>query len=168
MLMRPFISVCVGAFLATSTMAQPLEPITLDPIAHADAELLVIGRDGTELRYSPDALETLDTYRVSTTTPWREEPAVFDGVLLRDVLEASGLDAVNEIRVIAENDFATTIPRVVWETVPILVATRVDGKAHSRRARGPIQFIIPMEDYMSSAVATEAHLVWMAARIEAE
>jgi len=53
------------------------------------------------------------------------------------------------------------------DSVQILVATRVDGKAHSRRVRGPIQFIIDAEAFVGSSLATEASLVWMAARIEA-
>ena len=71
------------------------------------------------------------------------------------------------IRVVAENDYAVTIPRAVWEASPLLVATRVDGAAHSRRARGPIQFVFDMAAYEASEVITESHWVWSAARIEA-
>ncbi len=158
----------IAVFLAGSVRADAPEPIELEPIDHVAAELVIAGVGGNELRFTPATLEQLSTYRVRTTTPWREEPADFDGVLLADLLRLSGLDTVEQIRVTAENDFATIIPRALWETVPVLVATRVDGRAHTRRERGPIQFVIPMADYTSSPVASEAHLVWMAARIEAE
>ncbi len=159
----------IFAFLiATPALAQTPEPVTLEPMDLLDAELVVIGADGTEKRYTPEQLETLTTYRLRTTTPWRPEPADFDGILLSDVLRESGLHDVAAIRVTAENDFGSTLQRALWENVPVLVATRVNGQPHSRRERGPIQFVIGADDYTSSGLATEAHLVWMAARIEAE
>jgi len=153
---------------ATAVAADPPQPVTLEPITHAEAELVIVGADGTQQSYTPASLETLTTYRMRTITPWREEPADFDCVLLSDLLEHSGLHLLDEIKVVAENDFSTTIPRALWETVPVLVATRVNGRAHTRRERGPIQFVIDMDDYQESPVAGERHMVWMAARIEAE
>ncbi|MEM1386209.1 MAG: molybdopterin-dependent oxidoreductase [Pseudomonadota bacterium] len=141
--------------------------VTLDPMQHHSAEILVVNPDGNAVTYTPAELETFPNYRLSTTTPWRDETAQFDGVLLRDVLEANGLADATAILVTAENDFSATIPREVWETHDVLVATRVDDKPHSRRARGPIQIVIDMAAYEASEVAREEHLVWMAARIEA-
>ncbi len=143
------------------------EPVALPSINHANAQVVVVRPDGTEIAYSPADLEQLPTYRVRTTTPWRTEAAEFEGVLLSDVLAANGLAEADAIMVTAENDFTSTIERTVWETVDVLIATRVDGRPHSRRARGPIQFVIDMDAYANSGVAREEHLVWMAARIEA-
>jgi len=56
----------------------------------------------------------------------------------------------------------------VWKRWPILLATRVNGKAHTRRKRGPIQFVLPMSD--DAAIGQDHYQnnwVWMAARIEA-
>lgn len=71
------------------------------------------------------------------------------------------------ILVTAENDFTSVIPREVRLQHDVMLATRVDGQPHSRRARGPIQFVIDMDACENSTVAREGHLVWMAARIEA-
>ncbi|MDX8354689.1 molybdopterin-dependent oxidoreductase [Cognatiyoonia sp. IB215182] len=164
--MQKLLAVIAAFITATNAWAEALEPVELTPINHIPAELVIAGPDGQETRYSPATLEELTTYRLRTTTPWRSDPAEFDGILLSDLLRANGLEEVAEIRVTAENDYATVIPRAVWEDVPVLIATRVDGQPHSRRERGPIQFVIPMEAYSSSTVAKESHLVWMAARIE--
>ncbi|MEM9578231.1 MAG: hypothetical protein AAF999_14605 [Pseudomonadota bacterium] len=165
--MRPFRSIIVGALIASATaVAAELEQVVLDPIPHADATLVVLAPDGSETSYTPSQLEQFTTYRMTTKTPWRETPATFEGVLLSDVLEAHGLAEMSTIVVTAENDYSTSISRDVIGTVEILVATRVDGKAHSRRARGPIQFVIDAAAYEASGVATESDLVWMAARIE--
>ena len=156
---------CLFFGLATASMAAP-EPVELAPMHHKDAQLEVRLGDGSGAAYAPADLEAFPTYRIETTTPWREERAIFEGILLTDLLAAHGLLDAPSIRVTAENDFTSVISREVWEAAPILVATRVDGRPHSRRDRGPIQFVVAAEDYVGSPVVTEAHLVWMAAVIE--
>ncbi len=156
---------CLYFGLATSAMAAP-KPVDLAPMHHMEAQLEVRVGDRSGTTYEPADLESFPTYRIETTTPWREEPAVFEGILLTDLLAAHGLLDAPSIRVTAENDYTTVITREVWEAAPILVATRVDGRPHSRRDRGPIQFVVPAEDYVGLSVVTESHLVWMAAVIE--
>lgn len=163
----------VLAAVATMIFSQPSlagspRPVSLEPIQHAPASLTVVSKDGETTVYSPSDLENLTTFRIETVTPWREEAAIFDGVMLKELLQSSGLSEVSSIRVTAENDYAVTIPRALWESVPVLVATRANGKPLSRRERGPIQFVIGSDDYANSEIAVESHLVWMAARIEAE
>ena len=157
------------ALISTATLvaAGPLSEVELAPISHADAALVVVGADGNEIAYSPAELEEFTTYSLTTTTPWREEPATFEGVLLSDLLAANGLESVGSILVTAENDYSTVMERELLESVDILVATRVDGRPHTRRARGPIQFVIQHEVFATSDLTSESNFVWMAARIEA-
>lgn len=164
--LRTITAAALLGILAASALASP-QSVTLEPIEHMAAQLVVVRPDGSETAYSPADLEQLPNYRLRTETPWRAQPADFDGVLLRDILAANGLLEVEAILVTAENDFTATIPRVLWETVDVIVATRVDERPHTRRERGPIQFVIDMDEYQSHDIAEEEHLVWMAARIEA-
>ena len=150
----------------SSAMAGALTPVELEPIKHAKASLVIIGADGASTTYTPAELEHFTTYSLTTTTPWREEPAEFEGVLLSEVLAAHGLDNAASILVTAENDYSTTMSRELLDSVPILVATRVDGQPHSRRARGPIQFVIDSDAFATSDLTSESNFVWMAARIE--
>ena len=159
------VSAMAGA-IAAPVFAGP-QPVSLSPITHAPAELVIAGRDG-EHRYSPASLEALGAQRMVTITPWREEAATFEGVLLTDLLDAHGLSDVDAIRVTAENDYAVVIPADVWRNWDVLVATRVNGRPHSRRERGPIQFVFPMSDDRAAGTGEVVnHWVWMAARIEA-
>lgn len=160
-------TVAAAFFSAQALFASALSQVTLAPIQHVDASVVVVGTDGGEKAYTPADLETLPTYAMTTTTPWREVPAEYVGILLSDLLEANGLASVDSIVVTAENDYQTVIARELWESVDILVATRVDGRAHTRRDRGPIQFIIDSEAFKASPLTTESDLVWMVARIEA-
>ncbi len=144
-------------------------PVKIDhqPIQLQRAQLVIAGPSG-EMAYSPADLEGLGFRRLTTITPWRETPAAFDGVLLTDLLAANGLGDVAAISVIAENDYRVDIPAAVWKRWPILVATRVNGRPHTRRQRGPIQFILPMSDDKTAGLEEHhSNWVWMAARIEA-
>lgn len=166
--MRHFNVVAVGlvtvALTVTNAIASP-KPVELEPIRHSRANLEIPIPGGGMKSYTPAELETFPTYSIETTTPWRDEPAVFEGILLTDLLEAHGLMTAPSIRVVAENDYTTSIDREVWEAAPILVATRVNGRPHSRRNRGPIQFVVEKSEYDAQETVTEDHLVWMAARI---
>ncbi|NNE87527.1 MAG: hypothetical protein HKN27_05575 [Silicimonas sp.] len=164
--MRRIGIVALALALSGPAIAGQPEPVNLAPLTHSKAELVVVAPDGSQKAYSPSEIELFPTFRIETKTPWREVPAQFDGILLRDLLEANGLAELPAIRVLAENDYAVTIEREVWESVDILVATRVNDKPHSRRARGPIQFIIDRDAFEASEYAGDSHLVWMAARIE--
>jgi len=164
--MRLFLTAFAVAFSFPLFIAAKPLATELEPINHTSANLVVVDASGAETAYDPAALEAMPTYQLTTTTPWRDDAARFDGIMLTDLLAAHGLTEVDEIRVTAENDFAVTIPREAWENLDILVATRVDGAPHTRRARGPIQFIIDDETYATSSLAEERFLVWMATRIE--
>jgi hypothetical protein len=167
----------ITRILATATflilLTQPLfagtlAEVKLAPIAHLEATLVVAGTDGVETVYTPAQLEKFPTYSLTTPTPWRDEAAIFEGVLLGDILASGGLDKIDAVTVLAENDYKTVLPRELWEDVKILVATRINGGPISRRERGPFLFVIDMESLNKSELATSAHLVWMASRIEPE
>ena len=160
------VAVLLLVFGGMTTMAEPRR-VVLPDVEHALASLEVIGSDGQSTVYSLAQLEDFPTYEIETRTPWRDQPAVFSGVLLSDVLARHDLLSASAIVVTAENEFTATFDRRAMMAAPILIATRVDGEAHSRRARGPIQFVIAEQDMMDSDAFEESHLVWMVTRIEA-
>lgn len=154
----------LAAAVAAGVAAAPVKT-ALEPLTHLDATLTIRAPDGSVHVYTPAMLEELPTYSLTTATPWREKPARFEGILLSDLLERHGMADLDAIRVIAENDYTTTIERAVWTATPMVIATRVDGRAHSRRERGPIQFVVDSADYERLGEVREHHLVWMAATI---
>ena len=158
------LAVCLGLAVPLSAPAAAPEPATLAPMEFGPVKLVVTGPEG-ETTYDPGTLEKeFETFRLVTTTPWREEPATFEGIMLRDLLERNGLRQATGIKVTAENDYEVTIPSEVFNEVPIMIATRLNGQPHHRRARGPLQFVIPM-DVFEDLDLTERYWVWMAARI---
>jgi len=140
-------------------------PVTLAPVEHEAAEVVIETPDGDRTTYTPALLEGFPTYSLTTTTPWRSEPARFEGPLLIDILKAHGLDQLPAIMITAENDFMVEMGSEVWTAAPILVATRVNGKPLTRRERGPVLFVIDAADYEREPAIGERHLVWMVSRI---
>lgn len=144
-----------------------IEPASLRPMTLEPSRLAVEG-PSLSAAYSGEQLETLPTHRLTTTTPWRDAPALFEGVLLADLLKVHGLHNASSIRVVATNDYATEIPREVWTAYPALIATRVDGAAHSGRVRGPLQIVFPMRAAPETGQGRfRDYWVWMAASISA-
>ncbi|MEL6958179.1 MAG: hypothetical protein AAGL89_04400 [Pseudomonadota bacterium] len=168
MIVRRFAATLFLVLSAATATADAMTAVELSPITHRAASLVILDQNGEERTYSPAMIEEFQTYSLTTTTPWRDVPARFEGVLLSDLLAAHGLDTAETIRVTAENDYATTFSRELIENVDIMVATRVDGAPHTRRERGPIQFVIAADAFAASDLTAESNLVWMAARIEAE
>ena len=150
--------------LANGSLAGAPVPADLGPLDHNSASLSVEGPNGAKV-YSPADLEGLETYQLTTTTPCRDVAVTFEGILLTDLLKRHGLDELPAIVITAENDFEVTFTREAWEATPMMIATRVDGKPHRRRERGPIQFVMDMGDYEDMDVLREHHWVWMAASI---
>lgn len=163
-----FRSILATAFLAMTavTAVQAMEPVKVEDTRFARAALTV-STEGKDQSFTPAELEQLGTFSMTTDTPWRENPAEFVGVRLTDLLSATGLEDVSAIRVIAENDYAITMDRDVWVNNDLLIATRVDGRGHTRRARGPIQFVFNMSEAPETGEEDfQSNWVWMAARIE--
>ncbi len=168
--MKSLFTSTVSAFLLSTQFlwAGQVSRVDLAPIVHADAVLAVVGADGNEISYTPAQLEELPTYSLTTRTPWRAAPARFEGILLTDLLAENGISEVDAILVRAEDDYSTVIQQAVWESLDILIATRVDGKAHTLRARGPFQFVIDMEAHERSKYMSSTNMPWMANRIAAD
>ena len=155
-----------GILVLFSVCAHAMEPVEVGETRFAQASLTVVSPGG-EKSYGPAELEEFGTYALETITPWRPDRTQFIGIRLRDLLDAHGIGDAPAIRVIAENDYTVTISRDNWTQHDPLIATRVDGKGHSRRNRGPIQFIFDMSGDPSVGDETfQSNWVWMAARIE--
>ena len=102
------LSIALCAALSTqASAADQYVPVELEPISYAPASLTIVSPDGTEHIYTQAELEQFATYSLETTTPWRDEPARFEGVMLADLLAAHGLSDVAQISITAENDFRT-------------------------------------------------------------
>lgn len=86
----------------------------------------------------------LPRQRITTGTPWYDQPRAFEGPLLRDLLAAIGASG-RTLRVEALNDYAAIIPFGDAVTYDVIVADRIDGKLIPVRERGPLFIIYPFD-----------------------
>ena len=113
-----------------------------------------------------DTLRRLPLTRYETRTIWTEGRRVFEGVLLRDLLEAAGI-AGRRVRAVALNDYAIDIPLDDPTTDRALVAYRLDGKPMTVRDKGPLWIVYPYDSdaaYRSETIYSRS--IWQLAVLE--
>lgn len=90
-------------------------------------------------------LDALPQRETVTATPWHEGTHSFTGPTLSSVLEAAGATG-GTLRIAALNDYAADMPMEDPQTIPVILATRIDGQEISIRDRGPIFVIYPFDE----------------------
>lgn len=91
-------------------------------------------------------LASLPVTTFVSNTPWRDEPARFDGIRLSELLavvEAGSSDFL----AVAQDDYEVEFTDVDIERYPIIVAYRENGHALSLRTLGPLRIVFPFDDF---------------------
>lgn len=131
-------------------------------IEHGNAS----GEDGRQIaRFDRDMLMALPLTSLETETDFTDGEQVFEGVLLADLLAHVGA-AGTELRAIALNDYAATIPVDDAQAYPVLLALLKNGEEMPVRTKGPIWIIYPSEDIGNKRIHPHSSkMVWQLARI---
>jgi len=153
-------------FPAPSSAADPGTPAS-DP-----ALLTVIADDAkqgdgkqTKVGFDMARLNALGTKIIRTTTPWTEGVTEFQGVLVRDVLNAAGISG-EEIRVSAVNDYSYTIPVSDLRKYPVILAFKMNGRTLTVRDKGPLWVIYPRDEFPELKTKEIDHrMVWQVTQI---
>jgi hypothetical protein len=129
---------------------------------------LVAANHSSTLELSLEELAALPQTTFSTETEFTDGMTEFTGPLVRDVLALHGLARIENVRFIAANDYFVDIPTNDFDNYDAILAMTADGKALSRRDRGPLWLMYPISDH--SALADPLYLrrlIWQVVRIEA-
>lgn len=97
-----------------------------------------------ELQIDIAMLESLPKTTIKTSTPWTEGVASFEGVKLRDLLDAAQAKGAN-LKAVALNDYAVELP-VSDAELGAIVAFRLNGAEMSIRDKGPLWIVYPFDD----------------------
>ncbi|TNC48040.1 oxidoreductase [Rubellimicrobium rubrum] len=122
---------------------------TAAPTLSGEVILTLSGQVGTPETGATTAfdlgmLDSLPQREIVTATPWHEGTPRFSGPTIDSVLEAAqARGAMLIIR--ALNDYASDMPVEDARTIPVILATRIDGKVISVRDKGPIFVIYPFD-----------------------
>lgn len=119
--------------------------------ASETATLAIIAADGSHHDLNADKIAALPQHTLDTHTAWTEGVQHFDGVLLRDVLASAGIKAEDAkdkvLEALALNDFRVEIPAADAYKYDVLLAQKINGKALSRRDKGPYWIVYPRDQH---------------------
>jgi hypothetical protein len=113
--------------------------------AAEDAALTITGSADGDVSFTMAELEAMPRHVIVTTTEFTDGPIAFAGPLARDVLRPPA-DASVAIMT-ALNDYAVEVPLDDLTRYDVVLAIRMDGAAMSRRDKGPIWLMYPMDDH---------------------
>jgi len=139
----------IGSLLIAAGLA--LAPASAGDLPRPQGKvvLTVTGKIGTQnsaegAQFDLAMLENLPGRVSSVNTPWYDSRKTFEGPLGAAVLDAVGASGTT-LRVVALNDYAAEIPVEDFRKYPVILATKLDGKAMSVREKGPIFVIYPFD-----------------------
>ena len=100
--------------------------------------------DESGAKFDLSMLEKIPGRQASMETPWTDGETVFDGPLLRSILEHVGASG-KTMNIIAINDYAAEIPMEDAEKLDTMLALKMNGSLLSVRDKGPLFLIYPFD-----------------------
>ena len=90
----------------------------------------------------------------------------FTGVLLSDALTAIGADASVTLHTRALNDYAVDLPVSDIRDLPVLLATRADGRQMTVAHYGPLRIVYPTTGYDLDPTVYDPRWIWQLSSID--
>lgn len=140
-------SLVLAALLALSPLL-PANAAAMEP-PQGKVVLTITGNiqnknDESGAQFDIAMLEQIAGRRASMQTPWTEGEVVFDGPLLRNILEHVGASG-KTMNVVAINDYSAEVPIEDAERLDTILALKMNGNLLSVRDKGPLFLIYPFD-----------------------
>ena len=100
--------------------------------------------DESGAQFDLSMLEKIPGRHASMQTPWTDGEAVFDGPLLRNILEHVGASG-KTMHVVALNDYSAEVPIEDARELDTILALKMNGNPLSVRDKGPLFLIYPFD-----------------------
>jgi hypothetical protein len=98
----------------------------------------------SQVELSLSALESLPHTTFTTKTPWYNGPVTFEGVLMRDLMNAEGLNG-KRVVVTCLDKYSVEIPFEDVKNYNVILAYKRDGKYMPISDRGPLFVVYPYD-----------------------
>lgn len=148
-------------FTATILLALTAGPIW------AQTALEVHARDGLVKSYSLEDLQAFAQATMRTSNEFVDGQVAFTGPLAQAVLEDAGVPMDAVVLLTAANDYQVEVDTKEFEHYGVILALTQDGKALSRRDKGPIWVMYPMSEFAElQDPVYNNRLVWQLVRID--
>lgn len=137
----------------------------------AASPLLVVRHAGDSsvpaVSFTEEQLRAMPHTTVRTTTEFTDGVVEFVGPLARDVLAAANLGEATVAHMVAANDYALDVPVSDFENYDVILALEANGQKLSRRDKGPIWLIYPLDDHEElQDPSYTIRLVWQLTTVE--
>jgi hypothetical protein len=155
---------CVCAFLTILILAQTVTP--------AAAEAMLVIRNSadpaqSEVSFTEADLLALPQVTIRTRTEFTDGVVEFVGPLARDATASVKTDPATSVHLVAANDYAIDIPLSDITDYDVILAMQADGKRLTRRDKGPIWLISPLDDHPELQDPTYTiRLIWQLTTME--
>lgn len=144
----------------TATRAMPRREHTL--------KLLGAVRADAPKTVSVSDLEATDLTFAKIRTSFKDEtPAVFEGVLLKDLARKFGSPGAKKVRVVAVNAYEQVLPLEGWKGPEVLLAYKQNGEVIAPSKRGTFRLVMDLKG--QSALQRETlypYFVWSVGALE--
>ncbi|MEQ5829347.1 molybdopterin-dependent oxidoreductase [Sulfitobacter sp. NFXS29] len=120
--------------------------LTLPTIGAAQT-ILTVSTPEQSATYTLEELLALPQTTVVTTNDYVDTATTFQGPRLRAVLEPLNVGPDATLKMVALNDFSSSVPAVDAFDYDVILAVLRDGEPMSVRDKGPIWVIYPMDDH---------------------
>ena len=134
-----FLAGMTSAAQAIEALPQPSGPVLLT----VTGKISKSNSDGVA-RFDRQMLESLGTKRLKTSTAWTAGEQEFEGILVRDLLHAVGVEGTTVIAS-ALNDYVASIPLEEINRYPVMLALKMNGEYLKIREKGPIWIVYPRD-----------------------
>lgn len=132
------------AFAPQMSLAGDLPVPTGEVILAMSGQVANANADG-RVEFDLAMLDALPQRETVTATPWHAGTHRFTGPTLASVIEAAGASGAT-LRIGALNDYAADMPMEDAQTIPVILATRIDGQEIPVRDKGPLFVIYPFDE----------------------
>lgn len=140
------------------------------PVAWAENVMTVIATGGNapvEYSYTLDDLDAMAQVEIVTSNEFSDGAMTYSGPLARDVIPALDEGQFTTVLVSAINDYQIEIPLSDFIEYDVVLSTRVNGKRLSRRDKGPIWIMYPIDAHPELRNALiNSRLIWQAVKME--
>jgi hypothetical protein len=139
--MIKFVSGALLTLSSVSVLASGLAAPT-GPVILTISGNISLTNAGDVAEFDRAMIEAIAPTRVQTMTPWTEGVPVFEGPMLRGLIEYVGGTGV-QIKATALNDYSAVIPMSDIQQYDIVLAMKQDDKTLRVRDKGPFFVVYP-------------------------
>lgn len=140
---RIAINLILICMVASGAAAQTLSKPANKPILVISGSIQNTNKDKTA-EFDREMLMALGLQLVETTNPWYDGKTRFEGVHLDQLMKLVGAKGTT-IRIVALNDYVTTIPLDDFKKFKVILAMKRDGNFITVREKGPLFIIYPYD-----------------------